>query len=198
MKIFMYTLLIMMFVTSLQAQDRKTSPATVEKVSNVPVFIFSVPVADYEIVGKAVTAGHIIKISIDETSTVRSKTEKLVNKAVERSENGKVPAFDAIIIDLDKEKTLAIKFKDGVSQKAKVLTYETVPVFLFSLPDNDYDVIDTLPADYSLRAQRGLLLDKIESMINRTLKKEENGEVDNFDAVIINPEDLSETLIRFK
>jgi len=198
MKNFMYILLIMMFVTSLQAQDRKTSPATVEKVSNVPVFIFSVPVDEYEIVGKAVTAGHIIKISIDETSTVRSKTEKLVNKAVERSENGKVPAFDAIIIDLDKEKTLAIKFKDGVSQKAKVLTYETVPVFLFSLPDNDYDVIDTLPADYSLRAQRGLLLDKIESMINRTLKKEENGEVDNFDAVIINPEDLSETLIRFK
>jgi hypothetical protein len=35
-------------------------------------------------------------------------------------------------------------------------------------------------------------------MINRTLDKEENGEVDNFDAVIINPEDLSETLIRFK
>jgi hypothetical protein len=43
-----------------------------------------------------------------------------------------------------------------------------------------------------------MLYDKIKSMINRTLKKEEAGEVKQFDAVIIDPKDLSETLIKFK
>ncbi len=190
--------LFLSFGILVKAQERKALPATVEKVEGLPVFVYSLPLGDYEIVGKAVTAGHIIKLAVDEISTVREKTGQLVKKALERNEKGKIPAFDAIIIDLDKEKAHAIKFKGGNdSRKAKVLDQDGVPLYFFAEPDGVYKVVASLPADYSLRAGRGLLYDKIKSMVNRTLKKEERGEVEKFDAVIINPDDLSEQLIRF-
>jgi len=198
MKTFLGICLLFSFGMLTCAQENKPLPATVEKVEGVPVFVYALPADDYEVVGKAVSAGHTIRLAVDEISTVREKTVQLVRKALERKENGKVPAFDAIIIDLDKEKTQAIKFKESSDPlKAKVLDQDGVPVYFFSKPDGAYTVVADLQADYSLRAERGLLYDKIKSMVNRTLRKEESGEVEKFDAVIINPDDLSEQLIRF-
>ncbi len=182
------------------AQERKKAlPAEVEKVEGVPVFIFSLPDSKYEEVGKAFKAGHIIKVAVNENVTVREKAVQLVQKALGRKDKDKIPAFDAIIMDLYKEKAYAIKFvnKDN-PLKAHVKNYEGVPVYFFSKPVGDYEVVTSLDADYSVRAARNLLLDKIESMIDRTLDKEKEGKISHFDAVIISPDDLSETLIRFK
>jgi hypothetical protein len=198
MKKFIGTLALIALVFTLNAQDKKTSPAVVEKVSEIPFFILSTPDAEYEMVGKAVTAGNIISLAVDENSTVSEKAVKLVNKALERVKKEKVPEFDAIIVDLFKENSRAIKFKNGVSTKAKVKEIDNVPVYFFSKPVDPYEEVGTLPADFSLRAERGMLLDKIESMINRTIKKAENGEIEKFDAVIISPDDLSLKTIRFK
>ncbi len=198
MKNLIGTLALIMLVFTLNAQNKKSSLAIVEKVSGIPFFILSSPDSEYEMVGKAVTAGNIISLAVDENSTVSEKAVKLVNKALERVKKEKVPEFDAIIVDLYKEKSRAIKFKNGVSTKAKAKEIDDVPVFFFSKPVNPYEEIVSLPADFSLRAGRGLLLDKIESMINRTLKKVENGEIEKFDAVIISPDDLSLKTIRFK
>ena len=192
-------LVLLVIVTSLvNAQQRKVSLATVDKVEGIPMFLFSEPVEEYEIVGKAVTGGHILKLTLDETSTIDDKAKQLVEKALKRKEDGKVPEFDAIIVDVFKEKAKAIKFKNGVSLKAKVEKENGVPVYFYSKPVKDYEIVALLPRDYSLYAANNLLYDKIKSSVNRILKKEEAGEVGHFDAVIFNPEDLSTTLVKFK
>jgi hypothetical protein len=155
------------------------------------------PVADYEVVGKAVSGGYVIKMTVNESSSIQDKAETMVAKAKERVEAGKLPEFDAIILDLDKEKNKAIKFKDDVSLKAEVVREDGVPIYFYSKPDDEYEVVAKLPKDYSAYAARNLLLDKIRSSINRILKKEEAGEVGKFDAVIFNPDDFSTTLIKF-
>jgi hypothetical protein len=198
MKKLQLVLLMSVLVMTIHAQEKRSIPAKVETVLDIPVFIFSIPAAEYEVVGKAVTTGHIIKVAVDESSTVSDKIEQIVEHALARKEKGKVPAFDAIIVDLNREKIQAITFTNEPSLDAIVLLPEEVPVYFFATPKGKYRVVDELPADFSLRAQRGLLLDKVESMMRRTLKKEEEGEVEKFDAVIINPDDLSEQLIVFE
>ncbi len=198
MKKMYVTFLLAIFFLAANAQERKSSLATVEKVSGIPVFIYSTPVNDYDIVGKAVSAKHILMAAIDESSTIRQKATMLVEKAIERKGNGKNKDFDAVIIDLNNDKMHIIKFKGELSLKAKVIEENGIPVYLFSVPVDEYQTVTKLPPDMSLYAKRGFLIDKIVSMTNRLLKKEEKGEVEAFDAVIINPDDLSMTLIKFE
>ena len=173
--------------------------AIVEKVSDVPFFVFSKPVSEYEVVGKAMSFSDMVKMGVDQESSVSDKAEEVVNIAKKRVKDGKISNFDALIVQLEKDKVLAIKFKSDISTKAKIENFEDLPVYFFNKPDEEYNVVTQLEADYSLKAERsGMLYDKIYSMVKRTLKKRENGEVENFDAIIINPEDLSETLIKYK
>ena len=198
MKRVIYVLFFIVTIIGVKAQERKASLATVEKVTGVPIFLFSLPTEGYEVVGKAATGAHIVKISIDKTASLNDKTKTLVATALSRKEKGKIPELDGIIIDLDKEKIFAVKFNNGVSLSADVLRMNEVPVYIFSTPNDEYDVVAKMEADYSAYASRGLLYDKIKSMVNRVVKKEEAGEVGSFDAIIINADDLSETLIKFK
>lgn len=173
--------------------------AIVEKVLEVPVFLFSKPVSDYEIIGKAMSFTDMLKIAADQKSSVRKKAEKIVQIAQKRVKEKKISAFDALIIELENDKVFAIKFKSEISTKAKIDNYDDLPVFFFNEPEEDYEIVAKLKANYSLRAERsGMLLDKIKSMVKNTLKKEKKGELEKFDAIIINPDDLSETLINFK
>jgi len=188
----------LIFASSIFAQDRKAPLARVDHVSGIPLFVYSLPVNEYEVVGKAVTSGQVIKLTIDEVSGLRDKADRLVKKALERVKKGKIPAFDGIIIDLDKEKALAIKFKGEKSDLAKVLTFEGVPVYLFATPEKPYKTIKTLEKNYSLYAQRGLLYDKIKSMVKRTLDLETEGTIGKFDAILVNADDLSEKVVVFE
>jgi len=173
--------------------------ATVEKVLNTPIFLFSKPVSEYSIVGKAMSFTDMLKMAADQKSSVREKAKKIVQTAQKRVKDKKLSAFDALIIELENDKVFAIKFKSNISTKAKINNYGDLPVYFFCKPDEEYDVVAKLKADYSLRAERsGMLFDKINSMVKRTIKKKENNEVDNFDAIIISPDDLSEVLINFK
>jgi len=173
--------------------------ATVEKITDTPIFVFSRPVSEYEVVGKAISFNEMLKLVTDQKSSVREKTAKVVEYSLKRVKNGKIPNFDALIIELENDKVNAIKFNSDISQKAKINNYGDLPVYFFCEPDEEYEVVTQLKADYSLRAERGgLLFDKIKSMIDRTLKKKKNNEIKHFDAIIINPDDLSEKLIVFK
>ncbi len=179
--------------------DNNEHFATVEKISDVPFFLFSKPVAEYDITGKAMSFSDMVKMGIDQESSTREKAEKIVKIAQKRVEDGKISAFDALIVKLESDKVLAIKFKSNISTKAKIDDFGDLPVYFFNKPDEAYKVVTQLKADYSQRAKRnGMLYDKVKSMVKRTLKKRDNGEVENFDAIIINPDDLSETLIIFK
>ena len=180
--------------------DKETEHfATVEKVADTPVFIFSRPVSEYETVGKALSFSEMLKLATDQKSNTREKTAKIVDYAIKRVENGKISDFDALIIELENDKVRAIKFKSAISQKAKIESYGDLPVYFFCNPDEEYEVVTQLEADYSARAAKGgMLFDKIRSMVKRTLKKRDNNEIEYFDAIIINPDDLSEKLIVYK
>jgi hypothetical protein len=173
--------------------------AYVEKISDIPVFLFSEPTAEFNVSGKAMSFSDMIKMSIDEKSSIQEKVKKVVETAHKRVEKKKIEEFDALLIKLEDDKILAIKFKSDESTKAKINNVFDIPVFLFCEPEDKYSIVKEIKADYSLNAERsGLLFDKIKSMVNRTLKKRENKELDYFDAIIINPDDLSEKLILFK
>jgi len=194
-------LLVILAISTLSfTSDNNEHFATVEKISNVPIFVFSKPVAEYEIVGKAMSFNDMIKMITDEKSTVRQKAEKIVKSARKRVKDEKISNFDGLIIELDKDKVHAIKFKSDVSTNAKIDNYDdNTAIFFFCEPDEEYEIVEQLEADYSLRAARnGMLFDKIRSMVDRTIKKQKNGEIKSFDAIIISPDDLSEKLIIFK
>jgi len=194
-----YFILLAIGLLAFAPGDENIHFAVVEKISDTPIFIFSKPVSDYEIVGKAMSFGDMLKLTADQKSNIREKTKKVVAAAQKRVKEEKIPNFDALIIELENDKMHAIKFKSEISQKAKIDNFIETPIYFLSQPDEDFEVVQELKADYSLRAERGgMLFDKIRSMVNRTLKKRDNKELQHFDAIIISPDDLSEKLITFK
>jgi len=189
-------IVLLSFVLLAFTSDTEKRIAIVETVSDVPVFFFSKPVAKYDVIGKAMSFSDMLKMASDQKSNVRQKAEKIVKIAQKRVENGKITAFDALIIELENDKVFAIKFKSEISKKAKIDNYGDIPVYFFCEPNDEYKLVKRLDADFSLRAKNGgSLYDKINSMVKRTLKKQKNAELDKFDAIIINPDDLSEKLI---
>jgi len=192
-------IVLLSFVLLAFTSDTEKRIAIVEKVSDVPVFFFSKPVAKYDVIGKAMSFSDMLKMASDQKSNVRQKAEKIVKIAQKRVENSKITAFDALIIELENDKVFAIKFKSEISKKAKIDNYGDVPVYFFCEPNDKYKLVKKLDADFSLRAKNGgSLYDKINSMVKRTIKKRKDLELEYFDAIIINPDDLSEKLINFK
>ena len=122
----------------------------------------------------------------------------LVKTTNSRKEKGKIPGFDAILVDIDGEKILAIKFKDKKSLKANPQMAKGIPVYFFAEPDGEYEILKKLPAEFSAIASNGMIMDKVNNVVKKALKMEENGEVEKFDAIIFNPDDITSTLIKFK
>lgn len=197
-----FTMLLVFFQVISYAQNMKNIDKSVlgkvEIISGVPIYMYAVPADAYENSGKAITLGNTIKILLNEESTLTKKLEEAINKASERNDIGKISGFDALEIRVSKEKAFGVKYNGENTLKAYIEKVHNIPVFIYSKPVNKYDVVVQLPANFSKRAGRGFLHQKIKSMLKLTLEKQEKGEVGQFDAVIINPDDLSETLIKFK
>jgi hypothetical protein len=197
-KLFIILTVSLLVTISLNAQESKTFTGTVEKVSGIPMYLYSEPQVEFEVVGKANTAVDIIKVGVNMNLNVYEKGEKIVKTAFKRKEAGKIPEFDAIISDINKEKILAIKYKNAPSLNAEIQLEEGIAIYIFSQPNTEYEKIADLPADFSMRAESGMLSDKISSMVRRYLKKVEKGELKKFDAIIFNPKDLNGQAIKFK
>ena len=198
MKSLLLSVLVLFSILIVEAQETKVYKATVDTVGGVPFFIFAKPIADYSEVGKAVSALEIIKIMIDEESTVAKKAQDLVIRTKNRVEEGKISDFDAVIVDVDAEKTRAIKFKSEPSREAVVSIVKEIPVFFMSVPNNKYTEVGEIDNSMSMRASNGMLLDKIIYIIKRAKKKLKNKEIENFDALIVDSKTLETTLIKFK
>ena len=199
--LFLFLFSLFYVMTYAQVDDEnyfKTVPGETHVISGIPIYLYSVPVDQYENLGKAISFGETLKPSIDEKSTISSKVNDLIEMVEKRKKEGKVPEFDALIVNVNSDKILAIKYKGEKTLKAYAEKVKGIPVFFFLDPVKEYETVASLPADYSNRAKRGMLYDKVRSMMKRMNQKLENGEVKKFDAVIISPEDLSLKLIRFK
>lgn len=192
-----FLFLALLFMPSLYAQVNDDASAAVNKVDDFPIFIYSKPVDSFIVVGNAISFSDAIKILANENNTFDQKIESIIVSSIKRKEKGKIGDYNAILFDSEKEKVLAINFVEKPTVNANVETIDSIHVFFYSTPQKDYKVVDTLVADYSLYAKRNGVFAKIDSMVRRTKKKQLSGEIDDFDAIIIDSKDLSETLIKF-
>jgi hypothetical protein len=183
---------------TVNAQDKKYQTAIVEKVSGVPVYLFSEPLSQFTIVGKAEQNMEILLMDVYEFTTVSKKAEEMVKAARLRQKKGKLDDFDAILVDNEASKSFAIAFPSDKIPKAKAQKINGISVFFFSKPDNSYDVIARLSSKSEEYEENGLLTDKVSSMIKRTLRQVKAGKTAPFDGMIFNPDDLSAVAIKFK
>ena len=192
------TFLALFFFVSLNAQHIDNTSAIVKSIDETPIYIYSKPVQNHEVVGNATSFSDAIKILANEKMTFDEKIAAVIKASIKRKEKGKLGDYNAIVFDSEKEKVLAINFSEKVSVRAHAELIDSTIVFFYSQPEQDYEAVDTLVADYSLYAKRNGVFAKIESMVHKTEKKAANGEIEDFDAVIINSNDLSDILIKFK
>ena len=179
------------------AQDTATVKGTVEVIAGYPVFIYAVPAGEYTETGKISSFSDLVRTGVSEVE-LREKIGFLVDAAEKKVDKKKIPPFDAIVLDPDRGKNKAIKFKGKVSRNARMVPVEDVPVFLFSTPLEKYTVVDTLPPRFPLRSRNWLLHDKVVYLIDKARDKVDDKKIAPFDAMIIDPEDLSAILIKFE
>ncbi len=196
----LYFVTILFFSSIASAQDSKSVEQTafVEKVSGVPIFLFSEPISPYKVVGKAEQNMEILLMDVSVYTSVTQKAKNMVKEARERQEKGKLGFFNAIYVDLELSRSQAILFPADVSLKAKAYTFKGISVFFFSKPFNSYDEVAHLPSKSQDYEENGFLTDKVNTMIKRALRHVKAGEQKPFDGIIFNPDDLSAIAIKFK
>lgn len=186
-------------VINLQAQNRKRSDATVNKVYNIPVYLYSEPVEEFEEVGEVTATFSAIEdaLSDDGQVSVADKVKEIVKTAKNKLKKGKVKEFNAIIINPDDYTGMLIKIAKKEDLTATVKLILGVPVYMFSYPNKDYTEIKDLTATMSMLLGDSKLSDNVKELIEKAKKKEKKGKIDKFDAIIINPDDFTGTLIKF-
>ena len=180
------------------AQKSDQRIAVVEKISGVPIFLFSEPLNPYKVVGRAEKNMEILLMDMADYNSVNKKAMKMIAAAKDRQQKEKLGTFDAIYVNLELSQSLAITFTSDISLKAKVYVFRNISVFLFSKPYDNYEEVVRLPAKSEDYEENGLLQDKVNSMIKRALRRVKTGDLEPFDGLIFNPDDMSATAIKFK
>ena len=192
------SLIIFLAINNLHAQDISFRTAIVQEISGVPVFLFSEPLEPYKVVGRAEQNMEILLMDVANYTSITKKAKLMVDAARARQQKGKLGEFDAIYVDLELSRSLAIKFTSGLSLKARTTKVKNVSVFFLSKPLNEYEEVIRLPSKSGNYEENGLLQDKVKSMINRALRRVKTGDIPAFDGIIFNPDDLSAMAIKFK
>jgi len=195
---FSLILLFTFFTISSYAQSRKSSQATVEKVMNVPIFVYSYPTSEFEEIADITATWSLIASALDENASVSDKAKELIQTAKNKKKKGKVSEFDALLINPDDYSGTLIKFTGDKSLNADVKRVLGVPVYLFSYPNEEYEEVGEITATMSLLLGSDKLSDQTSELIAKAKKKEKKGKVGKFDAIIISPDDFTGILVKFK
>jgi hypothetical protein len=104
---------VLLFPLFCKAQQVDTRTAIVTKHNNIPVFIMSEPVKEYNVVGAVTDKFRTDTVDIQKNTplTIKDMIDRLVNYANEIGKTNKID-FDAIITTDGKSASL-IKFKPG-------------------------------------------------------------------------------------
>jgi hypothetical protein len=105
-RIFLIVVLTMICGLSF-AQEDITIQADVQKVLNVPIYIYSYPIHDYY---EVATVEAVLTFLFDEDPTLRDRVVEIVKTAKRKRAKGKIEAFDAIIIDPETYTGILIRF----------------------------------------------------------------------------------------
>jgi hypothetical protein len=195
---FSLILLFLVFTISGYAQSRKESQATVEKIMNVPIFVYSYPTSEFEEKEDVTATWSLIASALDENASVADKAKELIQTAKNKKKKGKVSEFDALLINPDDYSGTLIKFAGEKSLNADVKRVLGVPVYLFSYPNDEYEEVGEITATMSLLLGSDKLSDQTSELVAKAKKKEKKKKVGKFDAIIISPDDFTGILIKFK
>lgn len=193
MKIFITLLTTLLFSYASFAND--INSGNVQRVENIPVYLFSQPTAEYTETGTVNNnlLGALWMADENDEITADEKVRLIVRDAKRKLKKNKVADFDAIIISRDGWIGTLIKFDDKTSTEAKVENVENIPIYLFSEPTNDFEEVATLnnifETTFSSRS--------VSSFVRRAKRKHEKDKVGDFDAIVISNDGVRAFLIKF-
>jgi hypothetical protein len=192
-KIILSLVLMTSFFVSKSQISEKMMSAEVERVYDVPVFLYSYPDSSYEEVGNVNAIGSAILEGLGEAVSIRSKIQDLVQVAKYKRKKGKVGKFDAMIVNPDDYTGILIKFKGKKSKTATVKRELNVPVFVFSYPQASYEEVGNVSPLVMGNSLRAI----VKQIVKRAKKKMSKGKVPKFDAILVDTDDASGILIKF-
>ena len=197
MKTILFSVFLLFTVFSLNAQSRQTAKATVNKMASVPVFVYAKPADGYSSKGTITATWTFIASGVGGDIGVNAMARELIGKAKRKVKKGKLPAFDAIIINpVDFQGTLVtLKKKD--SRDANVTRVSGVPIYLYSAPQKPYKKLKKVSANWQAISSDMSLDEGVSKIVAMAKKKEKKGKVPAFDAIIVNPDNYTGTLIKF-
>jgi len=194
-------LILVLFVLPnfMQAQQKHKTVGTVDRVLNIPVFMFAYPTDNYEEVGTLSAIGSMLSVGTGEEGVnVQEMTRELVFVAKRKMQKGKVPEFDAIIVNPDNYSGILIKFEDRPTRESEVVRVLNVPIFMYAYPNSDYDEVDQV---WGFGAELPLgtnMTNSLSYVIGRGKRRAAKGKISEFDGIILNPNDGSYILIKFR
>ena len=179
------------------SQSRKISQATVERTLNVPIYLYSYPTQEYEEVGILSATWSVMAAALGESIGISERTRELIYKAKKKKAKGKIPEFNAMIINPDDYTATLIVLSDKSSLTAEVSRVHGVPVYIYSYPTKEYEEVGTLSATWSALSPDSSLREIVVELVRIAKRKEKKGKIEQFDAIIISPDDFTGIVIKF-
>ncbi len=200
-KLLILTLSFFSFVAG--AQDVGQSTGYVDRVMNVPVFMYAYPDAEFSEVRELSATWAWILDGPDYFTTVNERVREIVRKAKRKERKGKIEPFDALVIHPDDFTGVLIRFDENVNLKSRVLRVDGIPIFMYSQPGRNYEIVRRMTATWSAIStgvdcqDPAWVDDRVDEIVRRASRKRRRGKVD-FDAIIIDPDSFTGTLIKYK
>lgn len=200
-KLFILILSTLSLLSSAQEVDQ--TAGYVDRVLNVPVFMYAYPDAEFSEVRELSATWAWILDGPEYYTTVNERVREIVKKAKRKERKGKIDEFDALVIHPDDFTGVLIKFDETVNLKSQVFSVDGIPVFMYAQPDKDFDVVRRMTATWSAIStgvdcqDPAWVDDRVDEIVRRASRKRRKGKVD-FDAIIIDPDSFTGTLIKYK
>ena len=194
-------ILLSSFSLLAHAQRPDQRAGYVDRVLNVPVFMYAYPDAPFTEVTELTATWSLLLDSPECYSSVNERVTEIVRRAKRRERKGRIGQFDALVIHPDDFTGVLIRFDEGMDLRSQAFSVDGVPVFMYAQPDRDYQEVRRMSATWSA-ISTGLdgdtwVDDRVDEIVRKALRKRRKGKVGNFDAIIIDPDSFSGTLIRY-
>lgn len=193
MKIF--TLLFTSLVFSYSSFATDLTSGNVQRVENIPVYLFSQPTAGYTETGTINNGlfGALWSVDQDDELTADEKVRMIVRTAKRKLRKEKVEDFDAVLISREGWIGTLIKFNETTSTEAQVESVENVPIYIFSNPTKEFEEVATLNNVF----ETTFTSRSVSSFVRRAKRKHNKGKVEDFDAIVISNDGVRAFLIKF-
>lgn len=194
-------ILLLSFGLLANAQQPDQRAGYVDRVLNVPVFMYAYPDASFSEVTEMTATWSLLLDSPECYSNVNDRVREIVRKAKRREGKGKIGQFDALVIHPDDFTGVLIRFDEETDLRSQAFSVDGIPIFMYAQPDRDYREVRRMSATWSAISTGldgwGWVEERVDEIVRKALRKRRKGKVGDFDAIIIDPDNFSGTLIKY-